>query len=128
MLIFWKGKTMVEYRDRDNTSKYDDNDTHLGRHNEDYDCECCHFKKIFMLLVLLILAFMAGIMVGNCGRCRYADYSGYASQYSQAHKNMKPQKMHRGMQPVQNGNAGRAYNTVPGGQVGGFVVEIDQAN
>ena len=32
------------------------------------NCECCHCKKIFMLVVLLILSFMAGIMVGSCSK------------------------------------------------------------
>lgn len=142
MLIFWR-KQMVEYKnDRD-----DRNNTE-NRNNDDYrnhcDCECCHCKKIFMLLVLLILVFMAGIMVGNCGRCRYADHRnnaynyGYNQQISHNNPQKKAKKIHRGMQPVTaptnipaNIHSPTPYqpnpDTIPAEQMGGFIIEVDQA-
>ncbi len=111
MLIFWKGTKMIENREIP----------------EQYGCECCHCKKIFMMMVVLILVFIAGIMVGNCGRCRYAD-NYYAPQVAKNYKKMQHKKFHRGMHEVPSQadvNANQAY---PDNQVGGFIIEVDQAN
>lgn len=149
MLIFWKGKQMLENRD-ETENRYN--------HGDNCGCECCHCKKIFMLLVVLILVFIAGIMVGNCGRCRYADNYDYNQHYIQLnrmhHQKIKPKKFHRGMQDIssqnanQNGYYAPAGNSVqpapqpdnypyqgsaagqpyPAGQIGGFIIEVDQGN
>lgn len=92
-----------------------------------YDCQCCHCKKIFMLLVLIILTFMAGIMVGNCGRCHYSD------MYYQNHTQKPPyphikKKLHRGLHPIPNTNTPAQTNTSPLDTTGGFIIEIDQSN
>lgn len=79
MFIFWKGKTMVDYRD--DNAKYGNEETNRENgygenkygengHNgcgSNCGCECCQCKRIFMMLVVLFLVFIAGIMVGNCG-------------------------------------------------------------
>lgn len=113
MFIFWKGKTMVDYRD--DNAKYGNEETNRENgygenkygengHNgcgSNCGCECCQCKRIFMMLVVLILVFIAGIMVGNCGRCRYADNYYYGPMFARRHNNMsKPKKFHRGMQEI----------------------------
>lgn len=113
MFIFWKGKTMVDYRD--DNAKYGNEETNRENgygenkygengHNgcgSNCGCECCQCKRIFMMLVVLILVFIAGIMVGNCGRCRYADNYYYGPMFARHHNNMsKPKKFHRGMQEI----------------------------
>ena len=92
-------------------------------------CECCHCKKVFMLLVLLILAFIAGIMVGNC-RSTYPSYmENYMPHVMPAHI-IKAKQLHRGAlqkkaKPADT-NA-TATQTDPTAQVGGYIIEIDQA-
>lgn len=96
-----------------------------------------------MLLVLLILVFMAGIMVGNCGRCRYADnyfnnragYDYVNPQFARQNPQAAPKKFHRGMQqvaptPATPDQAPRNYQPqpFPNGQLGGFIIEVDQAD
>lgn len=143
MLIFWR-KKMVEYRN--NRTPETDNQTENDYNNlRGYDCECCHCKKIFMLLVLLILVFMAGIMVGNCGRCRYADnyynkhygYNFNNPQFAKQNPQIPSKKFHRGMQQVAPVPAAptqdpRNYQPqpqpFPNGQLGGFIIEVDQAD
>ena len=107
-----------------NTSKDDD----YNSNNNDIYCECCHCKKIFMMLVLLILVFMAGIMVGNCGRCHYSDnYYDYESKIY--HKHHKKNKLHRGMHQIPTSpNDNMVNQTTPVQEVGGFIVEIEQSN
>lgn len=92
-----------------------------------YDCECCHCKKIFMMLVLLILTFMAGIMVGNCvSKNRFYDYM-YNPYTMQQYNPMRIKKMHRGMHNV-NPNIVQNSKSQTDEPVGGFIVEIDQSN
>ena len=131
MLIIWKGKKMVDYRnDRDTLTTNEIRDDY----NNDYTnghcgCECCHCKKIFMMLVLLILTFIAGIMVGHCGRGHYADnyYDGLA--YAQRDTLNTPRKFHRGMQQINpNTPARRANRPYVAPQTGGFVMEVDEIN
>lgn len=122
---------MVEYRNtRGNidTDETDDEYTNEYYSNLRYDCECCHCKKIFMILVLLILVFIAGIMVGNCGRCRYADNFYYGQQQYTRANNIPAKKYHRGMQEIApNPSVTRNTNAViPNNQLGGFIVEIDE--
>lgn len=91
-----------------------------------YYCECCHCKKVFMLLVVLILAFMAGIMVGCCKSQTYpAEIYHYNHAMSPAHQPIPGKKFHRGAQQIPaNGNptAPGAANGVP---LGGFIIETD---
>ena len=49
MITFWR-KQMVE-----NKSKNNNDTTNIDKEYSysQYDCECCHCKKIFMMLVLL---------------------------------------------------------------------------
>jgi len=103
-------------------------DTEQNTTNNDIYCECCHCKKIFMMLVLLILVFMAGIMVGNCGRCRYSDnYYNYENKVH--HKHHKKNKIHRGMHQVPvSQNDDMTNQTNPSQEMGGFIVEIEQSN
>lgn len=137
MLIFWKGKKMVEYRNDRNTMEdndfredYENSNNYVYRHNESCGCDCCHCKKIFMMLVLLILVFIAGIMVGNCGRCRYADnYYGDNMQFARNNTVSRPKKFHRGAQAIPSTKSPTARKSVqpyPYGQNGGFVMEIDE--
>ena len=124
---------MVEYKNNRNaleTEEIRDNYNTEYYNNGHYECECCHCKKIFMFLVLLILVFIAGIMVGNCGRCRYADNFYYGQQQYARNNSMATKKYHRGMQeiapaPTASRNVNRVY---PNNQLGGFVVEIDDAD
>lgn len=120
---------MVDYRnDRDtlNTNEMRDD------YNNDYtnghcSCECCHCKKIFMMLVLLILVFIAGIMVGNCGRCRYADNYYDGRTYAQQDTLNTQRKFHRGMQQINpNTPSRRANRAYPAPQAGGFIMEVDE--
>lgn len=123
MIKFWR-KNMADYKnDRD----LRDNKDYRNDYGCAHDCECCHCKKIFMMLVLLILVFMAGIMVGNCGRCRYAD-NYYANSWMHKHKHDKAKKFHRGMHELNPNMVKNNNQSVPVEQTGGFVVEIDQAN
>ena len=93
-----------------------------------YDCECCHCKKIFMMLVLLILTFMAGIMVGNCTNRYYIDSYPYGPYMAKQYKHMKQKKLHKGMHEI---NPNTAQQTTPDMQnqaVEGYIIEINQAN
>lgn len=85
---------------------------------QDYHCECCHCKKIFMLLVLLLLSFIAGIMVGNCN----SNYSNRRPDYSQQLSSPPAHsaKFHRGAKSTDTGTS------TP--QTGGFVFEIESSN
>ncbi len=125
MITFWR-KQMVEYK---NTKNNNDN---ITSNNEtpytQYDCECCHCKKIFMMLVLLILTFMAGIMVGNCTNRYYIDSYPYGPYMAKQYKHMKHKKLHKGMHEV---NPNTAQQTTPDLQnqaVEGYIIEINQAN
>lgn len=86
----------------------------------DYYCECCHCKKIFMLLVLLFLAFIAGIMVGNC-QSTYVYPDMYSYQTTSQPTQIKIKKFHRGasQNQTQTNNMNQA---VPNAQLGGFIV------
>lgn len=90
----------------------------INEKGQDYYCECCHCKKIFMFLVLLILSFIAGIMVGCCNRNYYSHIPPYNQQMipPQTH----PAKFHRGAQP--------SKTETPASQNGGFVFEVESAN
>lgn len=92
-------------------------------------CECCHCKKIFMLLVLLILAFIAGIMVGNC-RSTYPSYMHYYTPQMMPAHIIKAKQLHRGALQKKtkpdNANAAATPNE-PAAQIGGYIIEIDQA-
>ena len=129
MLIIWKGKQMGDYRNNratlaDSEMRDDDNN---GYNNGNCGCECCHCKKIFMMLVLLILAFIAGIMVGNCSRCRYADNYYDTMNYAQRDTLNPQRKFHRGMQQIApNAQARRANRPYVAPQAGGFVMEVDE--
>ena len=118
---------MVDYRnDRDSIT--------TGEVREDYEynnmscgCECCHCKKIFMMLVLLILAFIAGIMVGNCSSCRYADTYYGPMNYADRGAMNNPKKFHRGMQQINPNMPSRRVNRpYAAPQAGGFVMEVDE--
>lgn len=129
MLIIWKGKHMVDYRnDRDTLNTRDARDEYDNEYGNGHcGCECCHCKKIFMMLVLLILAFIAGIMVGNCGRCRYADNYYNGMSYAQQNAINNPRKFHRGMQQVApNASPRRANRAYTAPDAGGFIMEIDE--
>lgn len=81
-------------------------------------CECCHCKKIFMLLVLLILAFIAGIMTGHC-QSSYPSYMHYYTpQIIPAHT--KATKLHH------KTKAKPAPATMPDAQIGGYIIEVDE--
>ena len=114
MSTFWKGKTMLDSPDKEIQC----------------DCECCHCKKIFMLLVLLLLSFIAGIMVGNC-QTRY-DTGMYYYTTLPVQQNTtqgRVRRFHRGAQPGNSGyNTGSNAQSVPNAQIGGFIVEVDQTN
>jgi hypothetical protein len=126
MIIFWRRK-MADYRnDKDNRDSRDNRD-YRNDYGYTHDCECCHCKKIFMMLVLLILVFMAGIMVGNCGRCRYAD-NYYANNWMHKYNQIKPKKFHKGMHEINPNMVKNNPQSVPNEQMGGFIVEIDQSN
>lgn len=129
MLIIWKGKQMVEYRnDRDTLAGSEMRDDYNNDYNNgNCGCECCHCKKIFMMLVLLILAFIAGIMVGNCSSCRYADNYYDGMNYAQRDTLNAQRKFHRGMQQINpNTPARRVNRPYAAPQAGGFVMEVDE--
>ncbi|MCM1322680.1 MAG: hypothetical protein NC218_00665 [Acetobacter sp.] len=129
MLIIWKGKQMVDYRnERDTLTTGDVRDDYSTTYNNGhYDCECCHCKKIFMMLVLLILAFIAGIMVGSCAHGRYADNYYDGMTYAQREALNNPRRFHRGMQQITpNTPARRANRAYTAPQAGGFVMEVDE--
>jgi len=94
------------------------------------NCECCHCKKIFMLLVLLFLAFISGIMVGNCQQKYDTGLYYYTMQPSQQNqKTSRGRRFHRGAQPSNTGyNSNSNNQAVPNAQMGGFIIEVDQAN
>lgn len=92
-------------------------------------CECCHCKKVFMLLVLIILAFIAGIMVGNC-RTSYPTYMEHYTPHIMPAHIIKAKQMHRGALQKKakpdDTNPTAAQNE-PSAQIGGYIIEIDQA-
>jgi len=92
-------------------------------------CECCHCKKVFMLLVLLILAFIAGIMVGNCRSTYPAYMEHYTPHVIPAHI-IKAKQLHRGAlqkKAMPDNSPANAAQNEPSAQVGGYIIEIDQA-
>lgn len=129
MLIIWKGKHMVDYKNERDT--FNAEETHID-YNKDclnghYGCECCHCKKIFMMLVLLLLTFIAGIMVGSCGRRHYIDDYYNTLSYANRGTYTSPRRLPRGMQPVSPSiTARRANKAYSAPQAGGFVMEVDE--
>lgn len=95
---------------------------------QQYHCECCHCKKIFMFLVLLLLAFIAGIMVGHCQSMPYGYHQPHHAQFIPIHKKqqIKPKKIHHHLQQM-NSQPSLNEDEQPeqNSQMGGFVVEID---
>jgi hypothetical protein len=92
-------------------------------------CECCHCKRVFMLLVLLILAFIAGIMVGNC-RSTYPGYMEHYMPHVMPAHIIKAKQLHRGALPKKAKPDNTTANntpTEPTAQIGGYIIEIDQA-
>ena len=90
----------------------------INEKGQDYYCECCHCKKIFMLIVLLILSFIAGIMVGCC-KSNHPDYMPIYNQ-QMMQKQHQATKFHRGAQPI---------NTkTQSSQTGGFVFEVENTD
>jgi len=88
-------------------------------------CECCHCKKIFMLVVLILLSFIAGIMVGNC-QSQYPYGMYYAPQIVPSHAKVK--HLHRGaVQKPTNMDSSSVEQPFPNAQLGGYIIEIDQA-
>jgi len=83
-------------------------------------CDCCHAKKIFMLLALLFLAFIAGIMVGNC-QSTYVYPDMYTYQAAPQPTQIKIKKFHRGASKNQS-ETNNMNQTVPNAQLGGFIV------
>lgn len=83
-------------------------------------CECCHCKKIFMLLVLLMLAFITGIMVGNC-QSTYIYPDIYSYQSASQPTQIKIKKFHRGASQ-NNSTTNTTNQAVPNAQLGGFIV------
>ena len=81
-------------------------------------CDCCRCKKMFMLLVVLLLTFMAGIMVGNC-RHPYMIPEPNTTQLQRTY--------HRGMHEIAPKKHTATVSKNKDAAVGGFIVEIDQA-
>ena len=106
MKSFWRNK--MDNREPDTTSIHTCS-----------QIECCICKKVFMTLVILILTFMAGIMVGNCGKCHYQDTYYYHTRPTLS--NTPKKKLHRGMHTI-------SPSSTPSPEMGGFIIEIDQAN
>lgn len=84
-------------------------------------CECCHCKKIFMMLVLLILSFIAGIMVGHC-QSQYPMYMHHYTPYIQS-GHMKAKNTNS---QTQQQNSPNKPDQVPNAQIGGFIMEVEQ--
>ena len=124
MITFWR-KQMVE-----NKSKNNNDTTNIDKEYSysQYDCECCHCKKIFMMLVLLILTFMAGIMVGNCTSRPYIDSYPYGPYLAKQYKHMKHKKFHKGMHEITPNTAQQQTPDMQGQAIEGYIVEINQAN
>lgn len=125
MITFWR-KQMVENK---NTKNNNDN---MHSNNEEaysqYECECCHCKKIFMMLVLLILTFMAGIMVGNCTNRYYIDSYPYGQYLAKQYKHMKHKKFHKGMHEITPNATQQTTPDMQNQAVEGYIIEINQAN
>jgi len=102
--LFKKGYEMVESKENENGCY----------------CECCHCKKIFMLLVLLMLAFITGIMVGNC-QSTYVYPDIYSYQATTQPTQIKIKKFHRGTSQ-NNSTTNTTNQAVPNAQLGGFIV------
>lgn len=122
MITFWR-KKMAEYKTT-GTNNMHNNDYPYSQ----YECECCHCKKIFMMLVLLILTFMAGIMVGNCTSRSYIDTYPYTQYMAKQYNHMKHKKFHKGMHEVAPNTAQQTTPNMPNQAVEGYIVEINQAN
>ena len=91
--------------------------------------ECCHCKKMFMLIVILLLAFIAGIMVGNC-RPYYTTGNYYYAMHPQKRLNkIKKHKLHRGMHevaPTQSQTPQpQPTSSTPDTPLNGFIIEVD---
>jgi len=80
---------------------------------EHESCECCHCKKIFMLLVLMILSFIAGIMVGNCSTKYPYDFYHYNHHF--VHNPHPIPKSNAAQQNAQPSSSAEAE---------GFVIEV----
>jgi len=87
-------------------------------------CDCCHCKKIFMAMVIIILAFIAGIMVGNCRQQYYIDMPYLAAPHLAKH-NMSQHKGNTSNQPA---TAPAASDAGTNAQLGGYIIEVEQAN
>ena len=95
-----------------------------SRETETCCCDCCHCKKVFMLIVLILLSFIAGIMVGNC-QSQYPYGMYYAPQIIPSHAKIK--KLHRGaLQKSTNADSSSAEQQ-SNAQIGGYIIEIDQS-
>ena len=114
----------------ENKSKNNNDTTNIDKEYSysQYDCECCHCKKIFMMLVLLILTFMAGIMVGNCTNRYYIDSYPYGPYLAKQYKHMKHKKFHKGMHEITPNTAQQQTPDMQGQAIEGYIVEINQAN
>jgi hypothetical protein len=87
-------------------------------------CDCCHCKKIFMGIVVLILAFIAGIMVGNCRQQYYIDMPYITAPHLAKHQ-MSQQNGKSANQPAPTSAAPDANTSA---QLGGYIIEVEQAN
>lgn len=125
MITFWR-KQMAEYKSNrtNNDNMQNNNDYPYSQ----YECECCHCKKIFMMLVLLILTFMAGIMVGNCTSRPYMTSYPYGPHLVKQYEHMKHKKFHKGMHEVAPNTAQQNTPDMPNQAVEGYIVEINQTN
>ena len=125
MITFWR-KQMAEYKNNrtNNDNMQNNNDYPYSQ----YECECCHCKKIFMMLVLLILTFMAGIMVGNCTSRPYMASYPYGPHLVKQYEHMKHKKFHKGMHEVAPNTAQQNTPDMPKQAVEGYIVEINQTN
>ena len=117
---------MAEYKNNrtNNDNMQNNNDYPYSQ----YECECCHCKKIFMMLVLLILTFMAGIMVGNCTSRPYMTSYPYGPHLVKQYEHMKHKKFHKGMHEVAPNTAQQNTPDMPNQAVEGYIVEINQTN
>lgn len=125
MITFWR-KQMAEYKSNrtNNDNMHNNNDYPYSQ----YECECCHCKKIFMMLVLLILTFMAGIMVGNCTSRPYMTSYPYGPHLVKQYEHMKHKKFHKGIHEVAPNTAQQNTPDMPNQAVEGYIVEINQTN
>ena len=107
MLIFKKGNKMTENREEPQSCC----------------CECCHCKKIFMAMVVILLAFIAGIMVGNCRQQSFANKPYQITPHIVQHK-----IYHRGKKQSSNTAQPNPTSAATDTELGGYVIEVEQAN